>query len=100
MMKNYSILIAAGSALALWGCGGNQGGETTEAAAVTPQLTQVWKTDTVFTGSESTLYDPSDDIGYVSKGNTKAGDKDNDGFISAINKLGKASWREREGKNI
>ncbi|MFB2119755.1 hypothetical protein [Parapedobacter sp. 2B3] len=82
---NNSFLIAAGAALALGGCVGNQNGSTTETATVTPELTQVWKTDTVFTGSESTLYDPAADIIYVSNGNTKAGDKDNDGFISAIN---------------
>lgn len=80
---NNSFLIAAG-ALALLACGGNQNGGTAE-TTVTPQLTQVWKTDTAFTGSESTLYDPSADVIYVSNGNTKAGEKDNDGFISVIN---------------
>lgn len=81
---NNSFLIAAG-ALALLGCGGgSQNGDTAETAA-TPQLTQVWKTDTAFTGSESTLYDPSADVIYVSNGNTNAGEKDNDGFISVIN---------------
>ncbi|MEC3878896.1 YncE family protein [Parapedobacter sp. 10938] len=83
-MMNNAFLIAAGVALALWSCGGGQSSDTTE-TTVTPELTQAWKTDTVFTGSESTLYDPSSDIIYVSNGNTKAGDKDNDGFISTIN---------------
>src|SRR5690606_13788414 len=70
------------------GCGGSQqqdNGNTAEATTTSPALTQVWKTDTVFTGSESTLYDPSADIIYVSNGNTKAGEKDNDGFISVVN---------------
>ena len=80
---NNSFLIAAG-ALALLGCGGSQNGDTAETTAA-PQLTQVWKTDTAFTGSESTLYDPSADVIYVSNGNTNAGEKDNDGFISVIN---------------
>lgn len=80
---NNSYLIAAG-ALALLGCGGGQNAGTAETTA-TPQLTQVWKTDTVFTGSESTLYDPAEDVIYVSNGNTKAGEKDNDGFISVMN---------------
>src|SRR5690606_5330285 len=87
-MMNHSFLIAASAALVMCGCGGNQqqkGGDTAETTVVAPELTQAWKTDTVFTGSESTLYDPSADIIYVSNGNTKAGDKDNDGFISAIN---------------
>lgn len=86
---NYSFLMAAGAALVLSGCGGSQqqeSGDTAETtAAVTPGLTQVWKTDTSFTGSESTLYDPSADVIYVSNGNTSAGEKDNDGFISVLN---------------
>lgn len=78
--------MAACTALALWSCGGSQNGNKTAGTpTVTPELTQVWKSDTIFTGSESTLYDPSADIIYVSNGNTKAGDKDNDGFISRIN---------------
>lgn len=81
---NNSFLFAAAAALALSGCAGSQNGGTDE-TPVTPELTQVWKTDTVFTGSESTLYDPSADVIYVSNGNTKAGEKDNDGFISVVN---------------
>jgi len=85
MMNNNLFLIAAGAAFVLWSCGGEgQNSETTE-TTVTPGLTQAWKTDTVFTGSESTLYDPSADVIYVSNGNTNAGEKDNDGFISVIN---------------
>ena len=80
---NNSFLFAA-AALALLGCTGGQNGDTAE-TPVAPNLTQAWKTDTVFTGSESTLYDPSADVIYVSNGNTKAGEKDNDGFISVVN---------------
>ena len=82
-MTNNSFLLAA-AALALLGCTGSQNGGTDEAPVV-PALTQVWKSDTAFTGSESTLYDPSADVIYVSNGNTKAGEKDNDGFISVVN---------------
>ena len=86
---NNSFLMAAGAALVLWGCGGSQqqesGDTTEETTTATPALTQVWKTDTSFTGSESTLYDPSADVIYVSNGNTSAGEKDNDGFISVLN---------------
>lgn len=84
---NHSFLIAVGTALAMYGCGGSQQQDSgnTEETVAAPELTQVWKTDTVFTGSESALYDPSSDIIYVSNGNTKAGDKDNDGFISRMN---------------
>ncbi|WP_262248468.1 YncE family protein [Parapedobacter soli] len=82
-MINNSFLIAAVAILSLSSCGGNQKGDTITTKS--PELTQVWKSDTIFTGSESTLYDPSADIIYVSNGNTKAGEKDNDGFISVIN---------------
>ena len=90
-MMNYSFLMAAGAALVMWGCGGSQqqgsqqeGGDSTEETAV-PALTQVWKSDTSFTGSESALYDPSTDVIYVSNGNTNGSEKDNDGFISILN---------------
>lgn len=85
---NHSILMAACAALVLSACGGNQQQGTeeskAEATAVTAALTQVWKTDTSFTGSESTLYDPSGDVIYVSNGNNGS-EKDNDGFIAVIN---------------
>ncbi len=79
-----SVVLPAFAALALSGCTGGQNTASNE-APVTPELTYVWKTDTVFTGSESTLYDPQGDVIYVSNGNTKAGEKDHDGFISVIN---------------
>ncbi|SKB78579.1 hypothetical protein SAMN05660226_03136 [Parapedobacter luteus] len=79
----HSILLAAATS-ALLGCTGVQNSDSTEAPAA-PELTLSWKTDTVFTGSESALYDPSADIIYVSNGNTNAGEKDNDGFISVLN---------------
>ncbi len=78
------LIIPVSFAVALMGCTGNQGNDSTE-TPVTPELTFSWKTDTLFTGSESTLYDPSGDVIYVSSGNTNSGEKDNDGFISVIN---------------
>ncbi|SEL34708.1 hypothetical protein SAMN05421740_104358 [Parapedobacter koreensis] len=81
---NYSFLLAAAASVILGCTGGTQNNDTAEAPA-TPELTLSWKTDTVFTGSESTLYDPATDIIYVTNGNTKAGEKDNDGFISIVN---------------
>lgn len=55
------------------------------AAADEPRLTLLWKTDSVFTGSESTLYDAGKDIIYVSCGNTVPDAKDGDGFIALLN---------------
>lgn len=70
----------------------NQGNDKDEAAGadslmeeVPSTLSQVWKTDSSLTGSESTLYDPDKDIIYVSCGNTDAGAKDEDGFIALLN---------------
>lgn len=60
-----------------------QSGDSTE--SVQPALTQVWKTDSTFTGSESTLYDPETDLIYVSCGNTDGAAKDGDGFIALLN---------------
>jgi len=48
-------------------------------------LTQVWKTDSTLTGSESTLYNPDNNTIYVSCGNTDPSAKDGDGFIALLN---------------
>lgn len=67
---------------------GGQDGSATEndtTVAAAPVLTQVWKTDTTFTGSESTLYDPENNVIYVSCGNMDASAKDGDGFIAQLN---------------
>ncbi|WP_257658952.1 YncE family protein [Parapedobacter lycopersici] len=74
-------------AAALCGCMGNQNqnASDTASAKTEPALTLSWKTDTIFTGSESALYDASADVIYISSGNTASGEKDNDGFISVVN---------------
>src|SRR5690606_14678197 len=69
----------------LMGCSGNQSQDANTSPPAEPTLTLSWKTDTIFTGSESALYDASSDIIYVSSGNTASGEKDNDGFISVVN---------------
>lgn len=72
-------------ALALISCNGTGTTQTEEnQVQETPKLNLVWKTDTTFTGSESSLYDASSERIYVSSGNTVSGDKDNDGFISIL----------------
>lgn len=67
--------------------GQRSGQDSAEQAAenVQPSLSQVWKTDSVFTGSESTLYDEQNKVIYVSCGNTKPWEKDGDGFIALLN---------------
>ena len=86
MMKSSIFTVAA--ALALWGCNGTSQNQEAVETPAAPELTLSWKTDTVFTGSESALYDPAADVVYVSNGNTKSGEKDNDGFISILNTNG------------
>lgn len=80
-----TLLPFAAATSVLLGCTGTQQTNETTEAPVAPELTLSWKTDTSFTGSESTLYDPTADVIYASNGNTKAGEKDNDGFISILN---------------
>lgn len=78
----FSISILA---LALSSCNGTG---TTQSEdnnnSTVPSLSLVWKSDTVFTGSESSLYDESNDRIYVSNGNTESSAKDNNGFISIV----------------
>src|SRR5690606_22040468 len=83
MMKSSIFTVAA--ALALWGCNGTSQNQEAVETPAAQELTLSWKTDTVCTGSESALYDPAADVVYVSNGNTKSGEKDNDGFISILN---------------
>jgi len=64
----------------------NQNNTSNEVVQDTPaSLTQVWKTDSTFTGSESTLYNPANNTIYVSCGNTDPSAKDGDGFIALLN---------------
>ncbi|WP_236980605.1 hypothetical protein [Membranihabitans maritimus] len=51
-----------------------------------PKVTMLWKTDSIFTGSESTLF--HNGTIYVSNGNTKPSEKDGNGFISKLNEDG------------
>lgn len=62
----------------------NQNNQAVSQDSVT-SLTLVWKTDSILTGSESTLYNPDDNIIYVSCGNTDPTAKDGDGFIALLN---------------
>jgi len=71
--------------------GDKQNGNNEDVAQDTlVSLTQVWKTDSTFIGSESTLYNPDNNTIYVSCGNTDAGAKDGDGFIALLNPDGSA----------
>ena len=59
--------------------------ETIVEEPVAPALTKVWETDTIMTTAESTLYDESNDIIYVSNIDGGHSDKDGEGFISIMN---------------
>lgn len=59
-----------------------------------PVATMLWKTDTSFIGSESTLYDSGKDIIYVSCGNTQSSAKDGDGFIAVLHPDGSVKEME------
>jgi len=52
-------------------------------------LTEVWRTDTILLTPESVIYDRKRDILYVSNMNDEPRMKDNNGFISKIDRNGK-----------
>lgn len=60
----------------------------------TASLTPAWKTDTVLTGAESTLYNPGNNTIYVSCGNTNPTEKDGDGFIALLSPEGKITKKD------
>lgn len=65
---------------------GNQQSAVDEATMQdTPSLAQIWKTDSILTGSESTLYSAEGNVIYVSCGNTDPVAKDGNGFIALLN---------------
>ena len=60
------------------------GQEEMESETMEPSVTLSWKTDTMFSDSESTLYHEGSNTIYVSCGNNSL-DKDGDGFIATLN---------------
>lgn len=82
----FSYLTLTLCIAALVSCNNANQENNNELAQDTPaSLTQVWKTDSTFTGSESTLYNPANNTIYVSCGNTDPSAKDGDGFIALLN---------------
>lgn len=82
-MKSFALPLVALLAAAACGNPASQS-ENDTAPAAEPTLMLAWKSDSIFTGSESALYDEAKDRIYVSNGNTQASAKDNDGFISIV----------------
>lgn len=82
-MKSFALPLVALLAAAACGNPASQS-ENDTAPAAEPTLMLAWKSDSIFTGSESALYDEANDRIYVSNGNTQASAKDNDGFISIV----------------
>lgn len=77
-------------ALFVFGCNNSSNSsaeneETTmETEVAEPSVTLVWKTDTLFSDSESTLYHEGTNTIYVSCGNNST-EKDGDGYIATLN---------------
>ena len=68
-----------------------------EKTRVTPSLKLLWKTDSLLTTCESVLYDAASETIYVSNVNNSPWEKDNNGFISTINREGEITnlkWME------
>lgn len=76
-------------ALLLTACKSNPDSTTTEAgveetSGVSYQLTELWKSDTLFLTPESVLYDADRNILFVSNINNAPDQKDDNGFISTV----------------
>ena len=80
-------------AFGLFSCANNgaeaQNDQEQEQIANDPTFEMLWSTDTVFKIPESTLYDSERKVIYVSNVNQNPRQKDNNGFISRMNKDGK-----------
>lgn len=57
--------------------------------AIKPGFELIWETDTIFKTTESCLYDSKHEVIYVSNVNNAPRTKDNNGFISTLDKNGK-----------
>lgn len=89
----YMMMLAVSGALC-YSCGGNQSASDETAADTTaamqePQATvtleEAWSTDTVMRTPESVLFDPDNEVLYVSNiNNNDKENKDGDGFISKL----------------
>jgi len=100
LIISLSILVLS----SLFSCNSNKGNKTNfkqesslevKKKAVNPKFELVWETDSIFKTTESCLYDSKRDIIYVSSVNNAPRTKDNNGFISTINKNGeliKLDW--------
>lgn len=81
---NFSLLFCLMFFFACNNAGNSNKEEAMEETPKEAMAEMTWKTDTVFTGSESTLFDPVSETIFVSNGNTKSSEKDGDGYISKI----------------
>ncbi|MBN2011911.1 SMP-30/gluconolactonase/LRE family protein [candidate division KSB1 bacterium] len=83
-MKNYYFIIALFVFAVVLTCGKKQDSQT-RAADQQIKLTQQWATDTLLTTCESVLYDPDQDVLYVSCINGQPLEKNGKGFIARVN---------------
>ncbi|HLT93708.1 MAG TPA: hypothetical protein VKZ56_04060 [Membranihabitans sp.] len=76
--------------LITFGCGNNSesstdtGQDEMDTMVTEPSVTLLWKTDTLFSDSESTLYHAATNTIYVTCGNNSI-EKDGDGYIATLN---------------
>ncbi len=93
MLKLTSALLILSTLIA---CNSNNQTESTNVMNTNPELTKIWESDTTLQTPESVIYDPENNVIYVSCiGNLPPGEKDNDGYIAQIDTNGKilnAKW--------
>lgn len=85
-----TVAVATSSLIFLASCGSSGQSNSTDSTDSTAtedlelSLSLEWKTDSIFTGSESALYYAPNNIIYLSCGNTDPSAKDGDGFIALL----------------
>ncbi len=89
MKKNLLFIIVVSTALASCNVGSRKTENTEQDSVRKFTLKEVWRTDTILKTPESVIFDRARDILYVTNLNLEPRMKDNNGFISKIDKEGK-----------
>ncbi|HEX2967519.1 MAG TPA: hypothetical protein VHO46_00325 [Bacteroidales bacterium] len=89
MKKKLLFIFLASLAVVSCNVGSRKADETEKDSVKKFTLTEVWRTDTTLLTPESVIYDIKRDILYVSDLNQEPRMKDDNGFISQIDKNGK-----------
>lgn len=98
-MKYYNLVLVLVVFFTIASCGKKKKivSDNTNEEVLIPSLEKIWETDSLLTTCESVLYHKPSGLIYVSNVNNNPWKKDNNGFISTINKQGEIishKWME------